>query len=284
MQSRFSSRGLGACALTFSFFLLTSCQAEGPSGEGRATSTSGPGTATENSQRSEGDQESDEDLSSEEELPLDDVHIALDPGHNGGNAAAPAEINALVEDGRGGYKACNTVGSTTDSGYAEHAFNFDVAVRTQELLEADGATVSMTREDDSSVGPCIDERGQFAGEVGADVLVSIHANGTEDPAAQGYFVILPGPPLNEAQGEPSQELADHIMDALGEEGFSQSNIIPEGIMARSDIGTVNWPEVPVVLLELAEMRSPEEAALIESEEGRQRYAEAIHEGLSTWAE
>jgi N-acetylmuramoyl-L-alanine amidase len=31
------------------------------------------------------------------------------------------------------------------------------------------------------------------------------------------------------------------------------------------------------------MRNAEEAALVESEEGRQRYAEAIVAGLRTWA-
>ena len=34
--------------------------------------------------------------------------VVLDPGHNGGNAAAPAAINRQVPDGRGGTKACNT--------------------------------------------------------------------------------------------------------------------------------------------------------------------------------
>src|SRR5690242_3600524 len=52
--------------------------------------------------------------------------VVLDPGHNGGNAANPLEINRLVPDGRGGRKPCNTTGTATDSGYPEHAFNFDV--------------------------------------------------------------------------------------------------------------------------------------------------------------
>lgn len=38
------------------------------------------------------------------------------------------------------------------------------------------------------------------------------------------------------------------------------------------------------MTELAEMRNGEDAALIESEEGRQAYAEALRIGLSDWAE
>lgn len=215
--------------------------------------------------------------------PLDGVHVVLDPGHNGGNGAAPAEVNAIVGDGRGGRKACNTVGTSTLGGYMEHAFTWDVARRTQELLEADGAEVTLTRQDDEGVGPCVDVRGSFAAEVDADALVSIHANGSENPAAKGYFAIVSGPPLNDVQGEPSRDLATHLLAALADGGFPPSGSYAEALSERADLGTLNWAERPAVILELAEMRNAEEAALVESEEGRQRYAEAVAAGLRTWA-
>jgi N-acetylmuramoyl-L-alanine amidase len=216
--------------------------------------------------------------------PLEGVHVVLDPGHNGGNAAAPAEVNAAVPDGRGRTKACNTVGTSTLDGYAEHAFTWDVARRTQELLESDGAEVTLTRQDDESVGPCVDVRGSSAGDVDADVLVSIHANGSENPQARGYFAIVSDPPLNEAQGGPSRELADRLLAALGEAGFTPSSSYAGALSERADLGTLNWAERPAVLLELAEMRNAGDAALAESEEGRQRYAEAVATGLRAWAE
>lgn len=216
--------------------------------------------------------------------PLDGLHLVLDPGHNGGNAAAPAEVNRQVGDGRGGTKACNTVGTSTPGGYPEHAFAWDVAVRARELLEAQGAGVTLTREDDDGVGPCVDERGRSAQEAGADLLVSLHANGSENAEVQGYFAIVSSPPAHEAQGEPSRELAGHLLDALGEAGFTPSTALADPITPRADIATLNWSERPAVLLELAEMRNPEEAALAESEEGRLRYAEAIAAGIAGWAE
>ncbi|GAA4427418.1 hypothetical protein GCM10023169_27390 [Georgenia halophila] len=215
--------------------------------------------------------------------PLDGVHIVLDPGHNGGNADAVAQINESVGDGRGGTKACNTVGTSAASGYPEHAFTWDVAIRARDLLEDDGATVTLTRDSNDGVGPCIDVRGRSAQESGADVLVSVHANGSEDPAVRGYFAIVSDPPLNDAQGEPSRVLARHLLDALDDAGFTPSTAVPDALSERPDLGTLNWAERPVVMLELAEMRNPEEAALVESEEGRQRYAEAIAAGLLDWA-
>lgn len=215
--------------------------------------------------------------------PLEGVHVVLDPGHNGGNAAAPAEVNAVVGDGRGGTKACNTVGTSTLGGYTEHAFTWDVARRTRALLEEDGAQVTLTRQDDDSVGPCVDVRGGTPGDVDADVLVSIHANGSENPEARGYFAIVPEPPLNDAQGEPSRELAAGMLAALEKAGFTPSGSYAGALSERADLGTLNWAERPAVLLELAEMRNAGDAALAESEEGRQRYAEAIAAGLRSWA-
>lgn len=209
--------------------------------------------------------------------------LALDPGHNGGNAAHPQEVNALVPDGRGRTKACNTTGTATADGYPEHAFTWDVAVRVKTLLEDLGASVLLTREDDDGVGPCVDERGRFGQEHDADAVVSIHGNGSEDASRRGFFAILADPPVHPSQGEPSRELAGHLLTALEDAGFSRSPDHPDGISLRSDIAGLNHAERPAVLLELGEMRNEEDAAVMSSPAGRQRFAEAIAEGLAAWA-
>jgi N-acetylmuramoyl-L-alanine amidase len=213
---------------------------------------------------------------------LEGVHVVLDPGHNGGNAAAAGEMAALVDDGRGGRKACNTAGTSTTDGYAEHAFTWDVALRTRALLEEAGARVTLTRPDDAGVGPCVDVRGRSAQEHDADVLVSLHADGSEDPEVAGYFAIVSDPPLNDAQAAPSRNLAAAMLGALAGAGFTPSSLYPGALSERPDLGTLNWAERPAVMLELAQMRNPAEAAVLESPDGRQRYAAAIAEGLARW--
>ena len=64
------------------------------------------------------------------QLPLSGIVIALDPGHNGGNAAHASQIATPVWIGTG-WKPCNKVGTSTPSGYPEHAFTFDVASRAK---------------------------------------------------------------------------------------------------------------------------------------------------------
>lgn len=212
------------------------------------------------------------------------LRTALDPGHNGGNAAHPEQINTAVPDGRGGTKACNTTGTATDDGYPEHAFAWDVALRAKDLLERAGATVLLTREGNDGVGPCVDERGRFAQEHDADVLVSIHADGNEDKTLHGFFAIVSDPPLHPSQGEPSLALAEDLLAALADAGFTVSPGHPDGLSFRSDIAGLNHAERPAVLLELGQMRNGEDAAVMSSPRGRERFAEAIVAGLGAWAE
>ncbi|MBD5787992.1 N-acetylmuramoyl-L-alanine amidase [Cellulosimicrobium terreum] len=216
--------------------------------------------------------------------PLDGLTVAVDPGHNGGNAGSPLTVNAPVPDGRGGTKACNTVGTSTDGGYPEHAFAWDVSSRLAADLTDLGATVVLTRPDDDGVGPCVDARGRFGQENDADVLVSVHANGSDDRSLHGFFAIVADPPVHDAQGAPSRALAEALVDALADEGFAPSGAFDDAISRRADLATLNHAEVPVVMLELGEMRNADEGALMETEAGRQRYADALAAGVVAWDE
>jgi N-acetylmuramoyl-L-alanine amidase len=215
--------------------------------------------------------------------PLAGRVVVLDPGHQLGNARFPAEINREVDAG-GFDKACNTTGTSTDDGYPEATFTWEVAVELRKRLRRLGARVLLTRDENSTGawGPCIDERGRIGnpGEPGpdADVRVSIHADGNRSSAAHGFHVIRPG----QREGwtddvlVPSERLAVALRDALVAAGFSPSTYLGEdGIDVRTDLGTLNHSDVPVVMAELGNMRDADDAAAMERAAGRQRYARAL---------
>ena len=88
-----------------------------------------------------------------------------------------------VPNGRGGTKECNTTGAATNDGYPEHAFNWDVALRVRDALSQLGVHTAMSRDDDNSVGPCVDQRAALANAMHPDAIVSIHADGGPRPVA-----------------------------------------------------------------------------------------------------
>lgn len=207
---------------------------------------------------------------------LSGFRIALDPGHNGGNFDAPQVINELVDAG-GFAKACNTTGAVAADGYRESTFNIELALVLRARLMQLGAEVAMTRVDDHGVGPCIDVRGRFGGEVDADLLLSIHADGA--PASVGGFhVIRPAPTraVDPSIVEPSRELAEAVRDAMIEFDFSPADYVgDQGLVARDDLGTLNLATVPTVLLEAGNLGNPAEAAALRDPMVQRIMAEAL---------
>ena len=208
--------------------------------------------------------------------------VVLDPGHNGGNADHPDIINRPVDAGLGQTKACNTVGAETDSGYPEHAFNFDVALRTKQLLVTHGLTVLLTRTDDTGIGPCVDARAKFGNSHNAAAVVSIHADGA--PAAgTGFHVIeAAGAPGGATVATRTRRLALSVREAmLTESGFGYATYIAGGggLDHRSDLGGLNLSTRPSILVECGNMRNAADAARITSPAGRQRIAQALTDGI-----
>ncbi|MFI6575497.1 N-acetylmuramoyl-L-alanine amidase [Nocardiopsis sp. NPDC050513] len=216
--------------------------------------------------------------------PLSDRVVVIDPGHNGGNADAPDEINAMVPAGPR-EKACDTVGSETADGYAEHAFNWELSLLVRDRLEADGATVVLTRSDDEGVGPCIDERARIGNEVDADASVSIHADGGPE-SGRGFHVITPGdvPGFTDNIVEPSRLLAEDLRREYreGTDVPYADYLADEGLDERTDLGGLNMSDVPKVFLEAGNLRNPEDAALLTDPAWRERAADAIARGVAVY--
>jgi N-acetylmuramoyl-L-alanine amidase len=115
--------------------------------------------------------------------------VTIDPGHNGGNVAAPGIIDQLVWNGRA-LETCDTTGTATDVGYAEAQFNWNVARYLRTDLEGEGADVLLTRSSNTGVGPCVTQRAAIANAFGSDAAVSIHAD-EGPPYGRGFAVLEP---------------------------------------------------------------------------------------------
>nr|SBO90768.1 cell wall hydrolase/autolysin [Nonomuraea gerenzanensis] len=213
--------------------------------------------------------------------PLAGKTVVLDPGHNGGNASHPEEINRQV-DIITGRKACNTTGTETDDGYPEHAFTWDVAGRLKPILERMGAKVVLTRPDDKGVGPCVTERAAIGNEARADAVLSIHGDGAV-PSGHGFHVIMPGllPGHNDAVVKPSARLGRDVRDAFREgTGMPYATYTAKnGLDTRTDLGGLNLSKRPAVFIECGNMRNPGDAAKMSDGAFRERMAAALADGI-----
>lgn len=218
--------------------------------------------------------------------PLKGKVVVIDPGHNTNNRNHATEINKLVDIGTG-RKACDTTGTSTNTGYAEAEFTLDVSHRLRDLLEQQGATVRFTHDGDRAYGPCVDERARAGNEAKADAAVSIHADGS-GAGNRGFHVILPGSVRAGAADTraivaPSKELGERIAGTfVHATGSAPSNYIGggTGLDTREDLGGLNLSKVPKVFLECGNMRDSEDAALLTSGSWRQKAARGISDGIA----
>ncbi|RPK85395.1 N-acetylmuramoyl-L-alanine amidase [Streptomyces sp. ADI98-10] len=220
--------------------------------------------------------------------PLTGRTVVIDPGHNPGNRDHTREIDEQVDIGTG-RKECDTTGTSTDDGYAEARFTLDVSRRLRTLLEAEGARVRLTHDADRPFGPCIDERARIGNGAKADAVVSVHADGSA-VGNRGFHVILPAgvksggadtSKIVKSSADLGARIAGHFVRTTGS---APSNYVGgnTGLDTRNDLGGLNLSTVPKVFVECGNMRDPKDAALLTSASWRQKAAQGLADGITSY--
>ena len=107
------------------------------------------------------------------------------------------------------------------------------------------------------------------------------------------FAALPGAKVNgrdfagkavsAADAEASAALAAVVRDELVAAGFTPSTYAGRnGLIQRSDLGTLNRAEVPAVMIECGNMRNASDLAAMSSPSSQQRMAAAIAAATARW--
>ncbi|WP_197704601.1 N-acetylmuramoyl-L-alanine amidase [Jatrophihabitans sp. GAS493] len=207
--------------------------------------------------------------------------VVLNPGHNGGDAANLAALRRQVPAGFGEMKDCETTGTNTNAGYPEHAFNWDVSTRVAALLRSHGVRVTMTRPNDDSFGPCVDQRAAIGNQPGVAAVISIHADGAP-VSGHGFHVCQDSrQPAGAAVAAQSSALTKALHDSLlAGSGMTVSSYLGKnGYYPRDDLAGLNLALKPATFLEIGNMRNAGDAAIQTSAAGRQRIAVAVASGI-----
>ncbi len=218
------------------------------------------------------------------ELPLSGRIVVLDAGHQLGNHHHPRQVNRPVQAG-GFTKPCNTTGTATSAGYPEATFTWQVARQVRARLRDLGARVVMVRTSNRQDrwGPCVDERGRAGNDLGADLKISIHADGSYAAGARGFHVIAPAarPGWTADIAPGSASLARDMKRGLKRAGLPVANYTAggDGLDVRRDLATLNLSAMPVVMVELGNMRNRAEARRMTSKRGRATYAQGLVRGV-----
>jgi N-acetylmuramoyl-L-alanine amidase len=197
--------------------------------------------------------------------------VCIDPGH-------PSETSA---------------GNEVQNGTTEVHIVWLVGLKLKTLLEAEGIRVVMTKAKEEEL-VTNKQRAMIANGAKADLMMRLHCDASTD---NGYAVYAPDR-QGKVQGVtgPSQEvikrsraaaeivhqgmkpLLDGVLKDDGVRGDSQTAV---GSRQGALTGSI-FSEVPAVLIEMVVLSNKNDAEFIKAEEGQQKMAKAIAEGIKLY--
>lgn len=180
-----------------------------------------------------------------------------------------------IDAGHGG----NDSGAIGPTGVTEKSVTLRVALALQKILTSEGATVYMTRTTDTEVSPKgaaasdieeLQARCDVANQYDSDIFISIHMDSFTNGAAKGttgYYYAL--------GSKKSRDLADKVragvIDQIG---------TPSRGTQSCNFYVVKHTDMPATLVEVAFISNPTEEKLMNSEDGVQKAAQGIADGIA----
>jgi N-acetylmuramoyl-L-alanine amidase len=211
----------------------------------------------------------------------------------------------VVDPGHGG----ENFGSIGPSGYTEKEFNLAVATKLKGALELEGIETILTRNDDVYVD--LETRTELANSVGADLFISLHANGYSSPEAGGFEVYFLSPALDDGArtvaamengganivplpaGEGNDDLAfilwdtaqnefvvesSHLAQIINEEMHKRLTITNRGVKQAGFI-VLAGVYLPAILVEAGFITNPREEELLRDAAFQETVVDAIVRGV-----
>lgn len=190
----------------------------------------------------------------------------------------------IVDAGHGGIDPGSM---TDDESIKEKDVNLKIAKKVKELIEASGAVVILTRNDDTSLyteeaGKTIRQkynenlrnRKKIIQESSADMFVSIHLN--KFPQSSKYYGAQTFYPSGK---EEDKQLATYIQSELKRVVDNTNN---RQIKPSNDIYLIKDNEIPSTLIECGFLSNDKEAKLLNDEEYQDQIAWAIYVGIQKY--
>ena len=206
--------------------------------------------------------------------------VAIDPGHQGSWVDMSAQEPSAP--GSSETKAKATTGTTGRfSGLNEYELTLDVSLLLRDELERRGYEVVMTREDhDTAISN--KERAELAAAEGADILVRIHANGSEDASISGALTMVPSQsnPYVGYMYEDCYELGEDILKAYCE----STGFVDDGVQYYDNMSGINWSTIPVTILEMGFMSNQNDDLMMADKTFQPVMVEGIADGIDAYFE
>lgn len=204
-------------------------------------------------------------------LPLSGLTIVIDAGHQ----ETPPEGKETIAPWSTTEKAKNTHGTTgVATGNNEYEINLEIALKIRDTLQAQGANVVMTR-DNNGTSLSNQDRANVANTSNAQLAISIHCNGAESASANGTEIYLrgDGDGTTEYKNRSIAEkaLATSLLNSVCESTGSKNR----GAKTSDSYTGINYSNIPFFILECGFMSNETEDRKLGDAAYQQKIADGI---------
>ena len=173
-------------------------------------------------------------------------------------------------------------GAVSINGIAESSINLQIALKLQNLLEASGATVILTRSDEKAIYDLdkktlrqkkvsdIKNRVKIGNTSSADIFVSIHLNKIPESKYYGWQTFYKN------GNEQGKKLATQVQKNLNEAIQKENKREPQKI---SNIYIIKHVEIPTVIVECGFLSNPTEEKELQKDSYQNKLAWGIYNGI-----
>ncbi|MDH3255890.1 MAG: N-acetylmuramoyl-L-alanine amidase [Acidobacteriota bacterium] len=239
----------------------------------------------------------------------DDQVAALAAAPSVDAAAFPLDVRRIIVDpGHGGENR----GTEAPSGLIEKEIALDIAMRLRELLDTGSFEVELTRQLDEFVS--LEDRALFANSRRGDLFISIHLNWIETQEVRGVETYYLGPTndpyLTQLAAEENRDSGYSLADFRGMLDRVYANVrqtesrrlaaavqqslynslrrvnprLQDRGVKKAPFIVLTGTEMPAILAEVSCLSNEREARLLMTPGYRQYIAEALFEGIDTYAQ
>ncbi|QIB70512.1 hypothetical protein Ami103574_14965 [Aminipila butyrica] len=191
----------------------------------------------------------------------------------------------LIDPGHGGMDG----GAESAKGICEKNINLAISKEIQQLAQADGWTVVLTREEDISLGEeakgsirskktkDLLERKRILAEVKPTAAISIHLNSfREDRRVHGAQAFYPAGSETEAVIAESKRLAEAIQEQLNQQLQPEEE---RTALSKSGVLILKNPVSPITIIECGFLSNSQEAEKLEDVQYQKDIAASIYQGV-----
>ena len=173
-------------------------------------------------------------------------------------------------------------GAVSNNGVSEANINLQIALKLQNLLEASGATVILTRSDANAIYDIdkttlrqkkvsdIKNRVKIGNTSSADIFVSIHLNKIPQSQYYGWQTFYKN------ENEQGKKLATSIQNNLNEAMQKENKREPQKI---DNVYIIKHVEIPTTIVECGFLSNPQEELELQNDAYQNRLSWGIYNGI-----